>query len=76
MIELLDELTEIPFDIFWEKYQEKKPGTYNEFKAKAIWFSMHENNRIMAFSAISWNHPALDLFLEPYELLEYFELGF
>lgn len=76
MIDLLDELTEIPFEIFWNKYMEIRPGVYHEWKAKAIWFSMHENNRIMAFKAIAWNHPALDMFSEPYEFLEYFDLGF
>jgi hypothetical protein len=74
MMDILDELTEIPFEVFWDKYQEIKPGIYHKWKAKAVWFSMQEQNRITAFECLANKHPGIALFSEPYELLEYFDL--
>ena len=75
MIDILDELTEIPFDVFWDKYQEISKGNYNKLKAKAIWFSLTENNRIKAFTLLS-NFFAIDFILddnlEPFEYLNLF----
>ena len=74
MIELLDELTEIPFQIFWDKYQELKPNLfYNWEKAEIQWFRMKERDRIHAFSCIGKGHYD---FYEPYLYLEYFDLPF
>ena len=74
MIDILDELTEIPFYIFWDKYQEIRPGNYELLKTKAVWFSMMEDNRIMAFECLAKNHPSIQLFDGPCEFLEYFNL--
>jgi hypothetical protein len=76
MIDLLDELTEIPFDIFWEKYMEKKPGIYDRSKAKKEWFYMKENDRETAFDQMAKGHPAIGIFVEPYEYLAHFNLPF
>jgi hypothetical protein len=76
MIDLLDEITEIPFDVFWNKYQEIKEGNYNKLKAKAIWFSMQESDRITSFKQLAKNHPAIQMFDSPNEYLEYFNLPF
>jgi len=76
MIDLLNELTEIPFDVFWEKYMEVKPGIYSKSKAESIWFYMNEDDRITAFELLSKGHPAITLFAEPYEYLDYFSLPF
>ena len=40
MMELLDELTEIPFEIFWDKYMDIKPGIYDRLKTEKEWFYM------------------------------------
>lgn len=72
MIELLDELTEIPFDIFWEKYIEIRPGVYNILKAKAIWFAMLEADRISAFATLAKDHWIMSMYNEPYEYLKHF----
>ncbi len=73
MIELLDELTEIPFEIFWDKYQELKPNLfYDRAKAEIIWFRMKEEDRVTAFTCLPKGYD----FKEPYLYLEYFHLPF
>ena len=52
MLDLLDELTEIPFDIFWDKYLEIIDGNFNKPLAEIQWFYMHEEDRIEAFKNI------------------------
>jgi hypothetical protein len=71
MIELLDELTEIPFDIFWDKYMEINPGIYDRSKAEKEWFYMTEEKREWAFRRIGRSP-----FNEPYKHLQYFNLPF
>jgi hypothetical protein len=74
MIELLDDLTEIPFEIFWDKYQELKPNLfYNREKAEIQWFRMKEVDRVISFTNLSkgWYD-----FKEPYLYLEYHSLPF
>ena len=76
MIEILDELTEIPFQIFIDKWIEKKTCIFNRDKAEKTWFYMNENNRILAFEALSKDHPMLQITREPYQFLEQFDLPF
>lgn len=73
MIELLDELTEIPFDVFWDKFQEKKPGNYNLLKAQAVWISMIEDDRIDAFEGLCKDHPIIKACPDPYWYLKRFK---
>ena len=76
MIELLDELTEIPFEIFWDKYQELKPNLfYDRAKAEIQWFRMKERDRVTAFKSLCKWHPDL-LTKEPYLFLEMYDLPF
>jgi len=49
MIEILDELTEIPFEVFWDKFQEIDEGDWDKLGAQAIWMSMKEYQRKAAF---------------------------
>lgn len=53
MIELLDELTEVPFDVYWDKYQEQNPGDYSKIKTQMQWFYMYPDDRVDAFTNIS-----------------------
>lgn len=76
LIELLDELTEVPFEVFWEKWQEIKPGKYNRDLAEQEWFYMKEQDRIMAFTALCSNHWLVESTKEPFMFLMYFELPF
>lgn len=76
MTDILDEITEIPFDIFWDKYLEIKPGIYSKFKAEKEWFYMKESDRVTAFEQLAKGHPALVMFVEPYEYLQYFQMPF
>ena len=75
MIDILDELTEIPFDVFWDKYQEISRGNYNKLKAKAIWFAIVEDQRKHAFTVLSLSESQdyiLYSNLEPFEYLNLF----
>jgi len=78
MIDLLDEITEIPFDVFWEKYQEVKPGKYNKSACEGIWFYMHEENRLEAFQSLCENANTclIKRVQEPYQYLRYYQLPF
>ena len=71
MIEILNELTEIPFEIFWDKYLSDRPGIYDRLRAEAQWLKMVECNRIMAFECLCKGHPMQG---EPYEFLRQFDL--
>jgi hypothetical protein len=74
MMEILDELTEIPFEIFWDKYKELKPSLfYNRGKAEIQWFRMKERDRIQAFTCLGKGDYD---FYEPYLYLDYFDLPF
>lgn len=76
MIELLDEITEIPFEIFWDKWNEVKPGQYNRNLAEQEWFYMKEIDRVSAFTALCNNHPRIQSCKEPFMFLMAFELPF
>lgn len=75
MIDLLDELTEIPFDVFWNKWQELKPSICNRERAEQAWFYMHENDRVEAFKSLSKNHPLIQICREPFQFLKHFDLS-
>jgi hypothetical protein len=53
MIEALDEVSEIPFEVFWDKYMEVNPGDYDKTYTQGIWLKMREANRILAFGYLS-----------------------
>ena len=72
MTDILDELTEIPFEVFWDKFQELKPGIYNRTLAEKVWFYMLERNRIFAFECLSSNHPMIQICREPSDFLRSF----
>jgi hypothetical protein len=73
MIEALDEISEIPFDVFWDKYIETIPGDYDKEFTKGIWLKMREENRILAFKYLC--RFGTD-YKEPYKHLEHFDLPF
>ena len=52
MNELLDEVTQIPFDIFWEKYLEIGGKDESKTKGNAVWWMLNENQRAKAFTEI------------------------
>lgn len=74
MIDILDELTEIPFEIFITKWQELKPGQFNRERAEMQWFYMHETDRIEAFEALAKVHPMIQVCREPYQFLQHFTI--
>jgi hypothetical protein len=74
MIELLDEISEIPFEVFWEKWQDLKPSICDRSRAEMEWFYMHENDRVTAFTALCRNHPCVKEFNEAYQFLRFFNL--
>ena len=77
MIDLLDELTEIPFEVFKDKWEEKKPGLFFDWtKAEKEWFYMKEADRVTAFTALARNHISLGFIHRPEEFLMQFNLQF
>jgi hypothetical protein len=53
MIEALDEISEIPFEVFWDKFNEERPGDYDKIYTQGIWLKMREANRVLAFEYMS-----------------------
>lgn len=53
MIDLLDEVIEIPFEIYWNKYQEMNKGKYERLQAEMQWFYMHNPDRLKAFESLA-----------------------
>jgi len=53
MIEALDEVSEIPFEVFWDKFMEVRPGEYDKIYTQGIWLKMREANRVLAFQYLS-----------------------
>lgn len=49
MNELLDEVTEIPFTVFWDKYLEKGGINFWQTRSNAVWWMLNENQRKQAF---------------------------
>jgi len=76
MIDILDEITEIPFQVFKDKWNEVKPGIYNWERAEIAWFYMHEKDRITSFECLAKMHPMIQVCREPYQFLEHFDLPF
>lgn len=76
MTDILDELTEIPFEVFWDKWNEVRPGIYNRDRAEKTWFYMKEPDRIEAFTALSKNHPMIQVCREPYVFLSHFDMNY
>lgn len=73
MIEALDEITEIPFIVFWDKFMEFQPGIYDRYMAEGYWLKMREQNRILAFEFLC--RFGSD-FREPWMHLRQFDLPF
>jgi hypothetical protein len=53
MIEALDEISEVPFEVFWDKFMELHPGVYDLYTAQGYWLKMREANRVLAFQYLS-----------------------
>jgi hypothetical protein len=52
MINLLDEVIEIPFELFWGKFVERGGLDLYKHQSGAIWFSMTIEQRERAFSQV------------------------
>lgn len=76
MIDILDEITEITFEVFWDKWQEFKPSICDRLKAEKEWFFMKEADRVTAFKALAKGHPLLQIVNEPYQFLQHFQMPF
>lgn len=76
MIDLLDDITEVLFEVFWDKWQEIKPCICNRQRAEKEWFYMKDIDRVAAFTALAKNHPLLQIIREPYQFLQHFNLPF
>lgn len=50
MIEALDEITEIPFEIFWDKFMEVCPGNFGSKIPEMYWMKVGENDDLLPMS--------------------------
>ena len=66
MLDILNEVIELPFDVFWDKFLEKGGVDMCKFQAGAIWFSMTIEQREAAFSHIASCQELKDLFVVSY----------
>ena len=73
MIEALDEITEIPFEVFWNKFMDLYPGIYDQFTTEVYWVKMREANRILAFQYLCQFGSD---YKEPWKHLQHFDLPF
>jgi len=53
MLDLLDEVIEIPFELFWGKFVERGGLELYKHQSGAIWFSMTIEQRERAFKSIA-----------------------
>ena len=70
MNEILDEITEIPFDIFWEKYLSQGGMNFWKTRANAVWWMLNENEREKAFKHVcnnQVNDPCYEILRRYYE---------
>lgn len=77
-MELLDEITEIPFQVFWKKWNEIRPtkGKYNKAKAQKELFFMKEEDRVKAFEDLCKKIEIVYHYNEPYRFLSYYSMPF
>jgi hypothetical protein len=71
MIEALDEVSEIPFEVFWDKFNEERPGDYDKIYTQGIWLKTREANRIIAFNYLcrfGTDYRAPHIHLEAFDL--------
>jgi len=73
MIEALDEISEIPFEVFWDKFMEVCPGIYDRYTSEGYWLKMREANRILAFEYLCKFGSDQK---EPWKHLQHFDLPF
>jgi hypothetical protein len=73
MIEALDEISEVPFEVFWDKFMELHPGTYDRYTAEGYWLKMREDNRLLAFGFLSRFGSSHN---QPWKHLQHFDLPF
>lgn len=50
---IIDEIGEIPFSVFYNKFLEANNGNYCKRNAQGIWLSMKQEEREEAFTVIS-----------------------
>lgn len=51
--EVLDEITKIPYSVFYDKWVEQMIFDYERFEGFCMWVSMSEAERQMAFEWVS-----------------------
>jgi hypothetical protein len=73
MIEALDEISEVPFEVFWDKFMEIHPATYDRYTAEGYWLKMREDNRLLAFGFLSRFGSSHN---QPWKHLQHFDLPF
>ncbi len=66
MLDILNEVIEIPFDLFWNKFVEKGGLDLYKHQAGAVWFAMDKDQREAAFEDIASCQELNDIFAVSY----------
>lgn len=58
MIEALDEITEIPFEVFWDKFMDICPGNFGSKIPEMHWMKVGENDGLLPLSYLYQRYTA------------------
>lgn len=58
MLEALDEITEIPFEVFWDKFMDLYPGNFGSNVPEMHWMEVGENDTLLPLSYLYQRYTA------------------
>jgi hypothetical protein len=64
MIEALDEISEIPFEVFWDKFMEVNPGNLESKVPDMYWLKVGENDDLLPLSYLYQRYKAQGYWLK------------
>jgi hypothetical protein len=64
MIEALDEVSEIPFEVFWDKFMELNPGNFESKVPDMYWLKVGKNDDLLPLSYLYQRYKAQGYWLK------------
>ena len=64
MIEALDEISEIPFEVFWDKFMEICPGNFGSKIPEMHWMEVGENDGLLPINYLYQRYTAQGYWLK------------
>ena len=64
MIEALDEVSEIPFEVFWDKFMEVRPGDFESKVPDMYWLKVGKNDDLLPLSYLYQRYKAQGYWLK------------